>query len=182
MKLQEKDFEIYYSSIDDPKGQAATAIDTREKLDRRRVGKLLLIGTLLIGWQGVWVPTNQYNFEQIQTKIQYEAYISGYENGWDDQCSAIFSRLGGTGNLAFGKGIAITYPQCLSLKLATSAKNSFNEEIGGYIRDSSAYEMRESGRNQANDAVLTKMFSISPYWCYGNDCISSSDFGIFRPK
>jgi hypothetical protein len=179
-KAQEKDFEVYYSHLDDATGAAASAIDSREKRDKHRIKNILIVGLALLVWQGIWIPTHEYRTEQVQSKNQYDAYLSGYENGWDDQCSAIFSRLGGTGRAAIGSGISITYPQCLSLKLNTAAADSFKDKIGVYLKSSSVYEIRESGRNHANRAALIKLFSISPYWCYGVECISEKDFGIFR--
>lgn len=177
---REKELQFHYPLKDNPKSIARREIEERELQDKKYLLKVFTVGAIVIIWQGVWVPTNLLNTEKEESKVQYESFISAYENGWDDQCSAIFSRIGGIGNLAFGRGITLTYPQCLSLKLSTSATDSFKKHIGGYIRDSSAYEMSQSGRGYANDDALSKIFSMSPYWCYGVDCVSESDFGIFR--
>jgi hypothetical protein len=179
--LQEKDLDFFYAHIDDENGSASSVIERRIKSDKRRTLTLLAIAIVIVLWQGIWVPTASYNNEKNQSKLQYEAYLSGYENGWDDQCSAIFSRLGGIENMAFGQSISITYPQCLSLKLASAASDSFAEHIGGYMKDSYTFEINDSGRNHANDDVLAKLFSLSPYWCFGAECVSERDFGIFRP-
>jgi hypothetical protein len=179
---RERDLQFRYPLQNEEKSSAGKEIQEREMQDKVLLRKVFISGLILIVWQGIWIPTSRYSVEQSESRDQREAYISGYENGWDDQCSAIFSRLGGSGNLAFGRGITITYPQCISLKSSSSGSDSFKENIGGYIRDSSAYEMRDSGRNFANKAVLSKMFSLSPYWCFGSECISEADFGIFRPK
>jgi hypothetical protein len=176
-----RQLEFHYPLRNEPLSSARAEIELRETKDRKFLQKVFIFSGLLLIWQGIWTPTSNYNYEMEQSKIQYDAYLSGYENGWDDQCSAIFSRLGGSGNLAFGRAITITYPQCNSLKLATASSESFSEHIGGYIRDSSAYEMRESGRKYADDDVLTKLFSLSPYWCFGVECVTEKDFGIFRP-
>ena len=176
-----RELEFHYPLQNDPLSSAGTEIELRESKDKKFLQKVFVVSGVLLIWQGVWIPTSNYRYETEQSKIQYAAFISGYENGWDDQCSAIFSRLGGSGNLAFGRGISISNPQCISLKLATAASDSFSEHIGGYLRDSSQYELRESGRKYADDDALAKLFSISPYWCYGVECVSEKDFGIFLP-
>lgn len=127
-KSQEQSFEIYYSHLDQDDGLAASAIDAQEKRDKLRVRNLIAAGIALIAWQGIWIPTSDYRAEKAQSVLVNEAYLSSYENGWDDQCAALFSRLGGLGNPAIGKGISITYPQCLSLKLQTSATDSLKRE------------------------------------------------------
>jgi hypothetical protein len=180
--LQEKDLEYFYARLENVDGKAADVIDNRIAEDKKRAIRMLSIALVIIAWQGIWVPTNQYNFEKAESRKQFQAYVIAYENGWNDQCSAIFSRIGGIGIPAYGRGIAFTYPQCLSLKSTTAAADSFENHIGGYIRDSSIYEMTQSGRNYANRDALTRIFSMSPYWCYGVNCVSEGEFGIFRPN
>ena len=176
-----RELEFHYPLQNDPLSSAGAEIELRETKDKKFLRKVFVFSGVLLIWQGVWIPTSNYRYETEQSKIQYAAFLSGYENGWDDQCSAVFSRLGGSGNMAFGRGISISYPQCISLESATEASDSFFEHIGGYLRDSSAFEMRESGRKYADDDALAKLFSISPYWCYGVECVSEEDFGIFHP-
>jgi hypothetical protein len=176
-----REFQFRFQSLDDLNSSARAEIEEREKKDSKHLRTVFLISGVILLWQGIWVPTSNYNYEKSQSKLQYQAYLNGYENGWNDQCSAIFSRLGGSGNLAFGRGISITYPQCNSLKLATASSDSYAEHIGGYIRDSSIYEMQESGRQYADQDAVAKLFSLSPYWCFGVECVSEKDFGIFRP-
>lgn len=178
--FRKKELYFHYPLKDDPQSSARKEIEERELRDKLFLRKCLAISAVIVVWQGIWEPTHLFQIEKVEANKQYEAYISGYENGWNDQCWAVFSRVAGINNPAFGRGIVLTYPQCVSLKPASGAADSFKKRIGGYIRDSSAYEMRESGRNNADADALEIVFSMSPYWCYGVECVSESDFGIFR--
>lgn len=178
---QQRSLQYRYPLRDVDASSAGKEIEEREEKDKKFLIRVLTIAVVLIVWLGIWSPTNQFNTEMKLEASQKLSYLSEYEAGWNDQCEALFFRLGGIENYAFGRGIKLSYPQCLSLKNTSSANNAFNEHIGGYISDSSDYEMKESGRNQANRDLLDEIFSMSPYWCYGADCLVGSDFGIFRP-
>jgi hypothetical protein len=177
-----RELQFLYPLRNEARSSAGVEIEARETKDRKFLKRVFVFGGVLIIWQGVWIPTDHFNTEKKLAESQKSSFLSAYENGWVDQCEALFGRLGGIDNYAYGKGIAITYPQCLSLKTNSAADFAFNEQIGGYIRDASDYEMKESGRYQANRDLLVKMFSMSPYWCYGADCLAGSDFGVDRPK
>jgi len=181
MFFQDKDLDFSYTHLDDENSSTASVIDNRVQSDKKRVLTLLAMAIVIIVWQGVWVPTNDFNTEKKMAEIQKNSYISSFEIGWKDQCEALFFRLGGIENYAFGKGIKFSYPECMSLKNASSAIDAFNENVGGYIWDSSTYDMKENGRNQANRDLLSLVFSMSPYWCFGSDCLAATDFGIYRP-
>lgn len=176
---RERELQFHHLVKDVPESSAKREIEERELHDKKYLKKVLTVGAIFVIWQGIWSPTNKFNIEKVEAEKQYEAYISGYENGWNDQCWAVFSRVAGINKPAIGRGIVLTYPQCVSLKPATGAADSFREKIGGYIRESSAFEMRESGRNHADADALGMVFSMSPYWCYGVECVSENDFGIF---
>jgi hypothetical protein len=176
-----KELRFHYPLQNDPKSSAASEIEMRKAQDRKFLKKAIVAGILFGVWQGIWIPTQMERNNQREATLQHAAFIKGYDNGWDDQCAAIFSRLGGVGNLAFGQGISITFPQCLTLKVPTAAEDSFKENIGGYIRNSSEMEMLDAGRNFADSDSLARMFAISPYWCFRAECVTEKTFGILRP-
>ena len=181
MAEQRRDLFFHYNLADNPESSARSEIQVREIKDQKFLKKVYLLAIIIVVWQGIWSPTNKLNIEKELAKSQKTSYISAYQMGWNDQCQALFFRLGGVENYAYGKSITLTYPQCMSLENNSSALDAFDNHIGGYIRDSSENEMKENGRNQANRDLLDQIFSMSPYWCYGADCLAGSDFGIYRP-
>ena len=180
--LQEKDLDFFYARLDDENGSAASVIERRIQSDKRRTLKLLAIAIVIIVWQGIWSPTNRFNTEKQLGEEQKSVYINSYDSGWSDQCEALFGRLGGIDSPVYGEKLSLTYPQCMALRTNGYGLEAFNQNIGGYIRESSTYDMREKGHNQANRDVLSIIFKLSPYWCYGVDCLSGKDFGILRPQ
>lgn len=171
---------FHYPLRDNPESTARKEIEEREAIDKKKLQKAFVIAGAVIIWFGIVAPTKAFNFETESAKSQKAVYISEYQSGWEDQCAALFSRLAGSNNLAYGRGFSISYPQCLSIQPDGAAENSYLKHIGdGYIRDVSEYEMGQKGRAQADNDVLDKLFSISPYWCYGNSCVTSRDFRPF---
>ena len=166
----------------DPIDVAIFESEKKKVKDNLLVGKMSIVGTVIILWLGIWNPTVKFNTERELAASQKSAYLTAYENGWRDQCEGLFSRLGGISNYAYGRGIVLSYPQCTSLVSASAAADAFTEHIGGYIQNSTDYDMKEDGRNQANRDLLIAVFNISPYWCYGSECLSGEDFGVFRPN
>jgi hypothetical protein len=181
LNQQKKDLYFHYNLVDNPESSAKKEIEVRVRKDNAYLKKVYTVAAILILWQGIWSPTNKFNEEMDLAKIQKSAYIASYQEGLIDQCQALFSRLGGVGNYAYGKRITLSYPQCLSLISDSDAVDAFDQNIGGFIRNTSEYEMKNNGRQQANKDLLNQIFLISPYWCYGVDCLSGSDFGIYRP-
>jgi hypothetical protein len=179
---RDRELQNYLLMQNNPLLTPSKVIQTHINKDRSYLRKVFAVGAVVLIWQGIWVPTSNFNLEKRLSESQKSSYLSAYESGWADQCDALFFRLGGTNNYAYGKGMLLSYPQCMSLKLTSAATSAFNQYIGGYIRESSDYEMEEKGRSQANRDLLNQVFSISPYWCYGSECLSEADFGILRPS
>ena len=178
---RERDLQFRYPLQNEPLSSAREEIEIRETADKKFFVKLAVIATVLILWQGIWSPTNTFNTEKQLGEEQKSFYINSYDSGWSDQCEALFGRLGGIDSPVYGEKLSLTYPQCMALRTNESGLEAFNQNIGGYIRESSTYDMREKGHNQANRDVLSIVFKLSPYWCYGVDCLAGKDFGILRP-
>ena len=135
---------------------------------------------MIILWQGIWNPTQQFNLETTESAKQYSAYISRYNAGWNDQCAAVFSRVANTGVLLYGKNFNMSYGACESLKPNDGAEIAFKKYIGEYVRNSSELEIGNKGRDQANSDALDRIFSISPYWCWGIECVNIKSFDITK--
>ena len=139
-----------------------------------------MVAVLLIAWLGVWKPTQQFNADQEKATQQYAAYINEYESAWSDQCSAVFSRVGGNNGFIYGKNLQMTQVGCEQLKPLNAAESSFNYKIGGYLKNTSIYEIRTQSRSEADSDALDKIFSLSPYWCWGTECLTITDFDLTK--
>ena len=64
MLFQEKDLDFSYAHLTDENSSAASVIDNRVHSDKKRVITLLAVAIVIIAWQGIWVPTTNYNYEK----------------------------------------------------------------------------------------------------------------------
>jgi hypothetical protein len=135
---------------------------------------------VLILWQGIWTPTKHFNSEKQAANAQHRAYLDEYESGWSDQCGALFSRIANTGVVIFGKNTQMTFIDCQSLIPMDGAERAFKRHIGGYVRDISALDMGKKGRNKGDSDALDKIFALSPYWCWGQECVTIRSFDITK--
>ena len=180
MARQHKDLVFHKKLVNDPESQSRHQINLRKQKDTIFLYKVFAVGSMIILWQGIWKPTQQFNLETTESAKQYSAYISRYNAGWNDQCAAVFSRVANTGVLLYGKNFNMSYGACESLKPNDGAEIAFKKYIGEYVRNSSELEIGNKGRDQANSDALDRIFSISPYWCWGIECVNIKSFDITK--
>jgi hypothetical protein len=180
MAEQRRDLFFHYNLVDDPESSAKHQINLRKQKDTIFLYKIFALGSIIILWQGIWNPTQQFNLETTESTKQYSAYISQYNTGWNDQCAAVFSRVANTGEQLYGKNLRMAYGACESLKPADAAELAFDKYIGGYIKNSSELEIGNEGRDQANSDALDRIFYLSPYWCWRTECVTIKSFDITK--
>jgi len=174
--------ELYFHKrfINDDNKSIKEEILVAELRDKKKLTKIGVVAVVVAIFFGVIKPTQQFNFEKKDSESQYKAYINEYNNGWSDQCSAVFSRVGGNNGFIYGKNLKMTQMGCEQLKPLNAAESSFNYKIGGYLKNTSIYEIRTQSRSQADSDALDKIFSLSPYWCWGTECLTITDFDVTK--
>jgi hypothetical protein len=74
---REREFQFRFQTQDNLHSSARAEIEEREKKDSKHLRTVFLISGVILFWQGIWVPTSNHNYEKNQSKLQYEAYLSG---------------------------------------------------------------------------------------------------------
>jgi hypothetical protein len=176
-KLTENDYSFFYryNSTDSLDEATKKEISSFNRGKKGYLTKVFLVAFIMISWLGVWKPTQQFNTDQEKAANQYEAYISEYNIGWSNFCSKIISRLGSNNYSIYGKNLQMTYPSCEALKPSNAGINNFNKNIGGYLRMDSVEHIGQMGRAQGFLDANDRIFTFSPYWCWGTDCVTKYD-------
>jgi hypothetical protein len=169
--------ELYFHKrfMNDDNKSIKEEILVAELRDKKKLTKIGVVAVVVVIFFGVIKPTQQFNFEKKDSESQYKAYINEYNNGWSDFCTKIFSRLGSNNYFIYGKNLQMTYPNCEAFKPSNAGVNNFNKHIGGYTKGDTVEHIGQTGRTQGYLDANDRIFTFSPYWCWGTECVTKYD-------